>query len=239
MYSKNNKIKSLFLLGILTIATIISISFYISRPQNVVVAQVEKQAPYLGKPASTPTSQPSDEILSATVNDVTINITYAKVIETGVEIGICYTTLDGGEWYPTPGHLFYDSYEIYPDEYGFTTEDKATDKKTGERCAFVRYRIEELDSITTPIQFSIISIIAVPREMPACQNFQERIASNSKAKSNGLLAKCTENPDGSINTELVESGKSIDKGKAQKIIDDIAKGVADGPWEFTITTVEN
>jgi hypothetical protein len=235
MYSKN---KSILTLGMLLVFVFTSIAFYISRPQNVTSAQIGVNSLYDGKPANTPTPQPSSPSLSQTVNDVTVTIEYAKIIETGVEIGICYTTLDAGEWYPTPGHLYYSSYDIFPDEYGFTTEDKATAQKTGERCAFVRYRIDELDSIEVPMQFSLLSVIAVPREMPACQNFQERLESNSKAKSHGLVAKCTENQDGTVNIEVIEHGKSTDKEKGKKILDDLYLGVVDGPWEFTITEIE-
>lgn len=234
MYSKN---KSVLTLGVLLALVITSIAFYVSRPQNVTSAQVSANDAYNGKPADTPTPQPSSPSLSQTVNDVTVTIEYAKIIETGVEIGICYTTLDGGEWYPTPGHLYYGSYDIFPDEYGFTTEDKATAEKTGERCAFVRYRTDELDKITFPMQFSLLSVMAVPREMPACQNFQERLESNSKAKSYGLLAKCTENQDGTVNIEVIEHGKSIDIEDGKKILNDLYLGVVDGPWEFTITEI--
>jgi hypothetical protein len=238
MNFKNKQNQSFFMAGILLMLIITSVGFYISRPQNVATAHAELQPPYLGKPANTPTPQPSNEVLSQTVNDVTVRITYTKIIETGVEIGICYTTLDGGEWYPVPGHLYYSSYDILPDEYGFTTEEKASNKKTGERCAFVRYRIDELDSITAPIQISLLQVRAIPRELPACENFQERIESNSKAKSYGLITKCTENSDGSINIEVVEHGKSIDKEKAKNIVDEIALGIVEGPWEFTITEIE-
>jgi hypothetical protein len=173
------------------------------------------------------------------VNDITVEITSAKIISTGVEIGVCYTTLDGGDWYPVPGHLFYSTYDVYPDEYEFTTELKANGNNPGNRCALVRYRIDDLKSIVAPLQFSLTDLVAHPREMPACQNFQERLDSNSKAKAYGLKAKCAETADGNVAVTLVGNDKSVAKDTASKLLDDIAKGEVAGPWEFTIAELKN
>lgn len=185
-------------------------------------------------------SQPVEEnaVLFQTVNDITVEVTSAKIISTGVEIGVCYTTLDGGDWYLAPGHLLYGKYEIYPDEFEFTTEVKGTDAGTGIRCALVRYKIDDLASITVPIRFSIIDVTAVPREMSACQNFQIRLDSNSKAKALGIKANCEETGDGNVSVKLLDYDKSIVKDDAHKVLNEIAGGVIVGPWEFTFTEIE-
>lgn len=225
--------------GLLTVTAMAAIGFYASRPQTIAAAQVGEQGPYLGKPADTPAPQPSNEILSKTVNEITVQITSAKIIETGVEIGICFTTLDGGEWYPAPGHLFYSTYEIYPDEFEFTTEKTADGKNFGERCALVRYRIDDIENITTPIQFSVIEMYAPQREMyTPCQEFQQRLETNPKARAYGLRAKCTETDNSGIFVELVDNAKSVDKEKAKGLLNQIAKAEISGLWEFTITTIE-
>lgn len=243
MQNKKTNFTLLLITGLLIATAATAIGFYASRPQSVALAGngvVQQSAPNQDKPVSAPTPQAAGEkVLSKTVNEVTIEITSAKVIETGVEIGICYTTLDGGDWYPTPGYLFYSTYEIYPDEFEFTTETKADGKNPGKRCALVRYKINELDSIATPIQFSVLDIYAVPREMySACQNFQQRLDTNPKAKAYGLKAKCVENSDGNISVTLADRDKSVPKDNASTVLDEIAKGVVNGPWEFTIAQIE-
>lgn len=241
MKTKKNGLIFTILIGLLVLLTATSIGFYVSRPQSMAAANsgAESQSAYPGKPANIPTPQPSIKVLSQTVNEITVEVTSAKIVSTGIEIGICYTTLDGGEWYPTPGHLFYSTYEIYPDEIEFTTEKLADGNNLGKRCALVRYRIDDIQNITTPIQFSIMDMYAPQREMySACQEFQQRLNTNPKAKAYGLKAKCTENSDGSISVVLVDRGKSATEGKAKDVLDSIANGVVLGPWEFTVTALE-
>jgi len=241
MKTKNNDFV-VIITGLLILTTIFSVGFYITRPQSSVVASnnvVEQSLPNQNVVVDAP-PQVADKnnTLSKTVNDVNVEITSAKIISTGVEIGICYTTLDGGDWYPTPGHLFYSTYEIYPDQFGFTTEEKANGNKPGKRCAIIYYRIDDLTTITTPLQFSLIDVVAHPREMPACQNFQERLDTNSKAKAYSLKASCEEMSDGNVSVTLVGNNNSVAKDKASKLLDDIAKGEVAGPWIFTINEIE-
>lgn len=224
---------------LLTAAVVTAIGFYASRPQTTADAYVQAQAPYLGEPSNTPTPQRDDEVLSQTVNDVTVKITSAQIIETGVEIGICFTTPDGGEWYPMPGHLFYSSYEIYPDEFEFTTETLADGKNFGERCALIRYRIDDLSTITTPIQFSILRLHAPGREMYSpCEELQQRLDTSPKAQSYGLKVKCEDKEDFSMSVELLENNKSVTTEEAQKVLDSIVSAEIIGTWEFTITSIE-
>jgi hypothetical protein len=242
MSTKNNNCIFITITGLLILAAVLSVGFYLSRPQSVAIASnnpVEQPLPNQSNPVDTPPQVKSKDVLSRTVKDITVEITSVKVIDTGVEIGICYTTPDSGDWYPTPGHLFYDTYEIYPDQYGFTTEDKADGNKRGKRCALVYYLVDNPENITTPIQFSIEDFEARPLEMfSACQNFQERLATSPKAKAYGLKAKCIENSDGGISVTLADHGKSVAKDHANQSLDEIVQGVTTGPWEFTINEIE-
>ncbi|MCI0555871.1 MAG: hypothetical protein L0287_33425 [Anaerolineae bacterium] len=242
MQTKNSNFKFIIITGMLILTTVSAIGFYISRPQATVVAgnnTIEQSLSDQNQVVSVPPQATDKEVLSQKVNEVVVEITSTKVISTGLEIGICYSTLDGGDWYPTPGHLFYNTYEIYPDEYEFTTEEKANGNKVGKRCALVRYRIDDLENITTPIEFTVINFEARPLEMfSACQNFQERLDTNPKAKAYGLKAKCTETSDGNISVTLFEHDKSVAKDKASKTLDEIAKGQVLGPWIFTINEIE-
>jgi hypothetical protein len=242
MPTKNNKYIFIAITGLLILTTILSIGFYVSRPQSSVVASantVEQSLPNQNEAADTAPQVTGKDTLSKTVKDLTVEITSAKIISTGVEIGICYTTPDGGDWYPTPGHLFFGTYEIYPDQYGFTTEEKADGNKHGKRCVLVYYRIDDLESITAPIQFSIDDFEARPLEMfSACQNFQERLATSPKAKAYGLRAKCIENSDGSFSVMLDGHAASVAKDKANQALDEIAQGLVTGPWVFTIDEIE-
>lgn len=239
MITKKNKFTFLFITGLLVVVALASIGFYASRPQTLAAAHVGEQAPYLGQPADTPTPQPSSEMLSKTVNEITIEIKSAKIIETGVEIGICYTAIDNGEWRPMPGHLFYSTYEIYPDELEFTIEKLADGKNFGERCTLVRYKIDDISNITTPIQFSVIQMYAPQREMyTPCQEFQQRLETNPKANAYGLKAKCEETSNGGFSIELFDNASSVTKEQAEGLLNQIAKAEVVGPWEFTITTIE-
>lgn len=242
MHTNGNNVTNILVISLLILTTSISIGFYSSRPQSTVVAgnnSIEQSLSDQDQVVIIPPQTAGKEILAQKVNEVVVEITSTKVISTGVEIGICYSTLDGGDWYPTPGHLFYSTYEIYPDEYEFTTEEKANGNKVGKRCALVRYRIDDLESISTPIEFTVINFEARPLEMfSACQNFQERLATNPKAKAYGLKAKCKENGDGSFSVSLDGHAKSVAKDNASKALDEIAQGVVSGPWVFTIDEIE-
>lgn len=238
MQTKKNNLPLLIITCLLVATVIAAIGFYASRPQVTVAANIAVQSPYLGKPADTPTPQPSVEVLLQTVNDITVQVISANLIETGMEIGICFTTMDGGEWYPMPGRLFYSTYEIYPDELEFTTEKLADGKNFGERCALVRYRIDDKKNITAPIQFSVVGMYAPPREMyTPCQEFQQRLETNPKANAYGLKAKCTETGNNSIFVELIDNAKSVNKEKAKGLLNQIANPEVSGLWEFTITTI--
>lgn len=249
MYANNHSTKIVLLIGILVLTTIAAVGFYFTRPQSIATANdsAVMQAPSIQYTVqdTEKTNQSVEQLstkdeLSKVKNEITVEITSAKIIKTGVEIGICYTEVDDGDWYPMPGHLFYSTYEIYPDEFELTTETLATKTQVGNRCALVRYRIDDTENITTPVKFSILQMTAIPREMyTPCQEVLQRLETNSKANAYGITAKCTENSDGVPSVTLDNYGQSVKVEMARGILDEIAKGVILGPWEFTISDISN
>lgn len=240
MRTKNNSATTIVIVSFLILTTIASVGFYFSKPQAFALANSEPtQQPE--KTVEAVTSQAtSQEILSVTQNDLTVEITSAQAISTGLEIGICYTTPDGGEWRPMPGRLFYDKYEVYPDEIEFTSNEKLADgKNTGTRCAFIRYLIDDLNTLATPIEFSILRFYAPGREMySACEELQQRLDTNSKAQTYDLKVRCEERADGSADITLLDNNKSITTEEAQNILDIIASAEIAGNWKFTITDMK-
>lgn len=242
MNTKKHKYVNALILGVLVIAASFSIGFYFSQPQTNALANSEPaQQPspqLLIEPTILPTTNHS--LLSRTKNEITVDITSTRIVDSGIEIGICYTAPDNGEWRPMPGHLIFGSYDVLPNEIEFLPEEKIADgMNTGVRCAFVRYLIEDLDAISTPIQFSLLRFYAPGREMyTPCEEVLQRLGSNPKARAYGLKARCVESSDGNISVTLVDHAASIAKDKANKTLNEIAKGEIVGPWEFIIMEVQ-
>ena len=248
------KIFSVMVTTGLILATIASIGFYFVRSQNTTRAKLLNQSE-LSEPDAlqemVPTAtdviesagQMSEEIAfkiqKQTIDDVTVEVTYVKKIETGVEIGICFTTLDDGEWYPGPGFLEYGEEKFAPDEAGLIREVHADGKNSGIRCMYIRYRIEDPEKITLPIQFTMRDVYMLPREIPACQNLQYRLDTNPKAQAYGITVNCTGGEQQSdMSVQLADFSKSTTQEEAQKVLDGIVAGEVSGPWEFTIDQIE-
>jgi hypothetical protein len=239
MNIKKNNVVTVLMISLLVVITVVSVSFYFSQPQSVAsayAASTQQILPTTSVQIETPqTSIP--EALTAEQNGVTVTVTSAKVIDTGIEIGICYTTLDNGEWYPMPGPIFYGKYKILPKEAGFLDNEIPADgKNTGTRCAYIRYNIDDLTTITTPVNFSLLKFYAPPREMYSpCQEVQQRLDTNPKAQEYGLKINCSEKSDGNRDVTLLGNDNSITKDEAQKVLDVIANAEVQGSWIFTIT----
>jgi hypothetical protein len=243
MYTKNIKVTNIFVLSLLVLAASISAGFYFSQPQSVALANSEpvQQISLENRADAVRQQGAGKQVLLKTQNDISVEITSTRLISTGVEIGVCYTVPDSGEWRPMPGHLFYGEYDIYPDEIEFLPKENLADgKNTGTRCALIRYRVDDLDAVHAPVEFSIIQFYAPGREMYSpCQEFLQRLGTNPKAQDLGLKAKCAEVGDGNISVTLIDHDKTVAKDKASKLLYEIAEGKVVGPWEFTITEIGN
>jgi hypothetical protein len=235
---KSQKQKSILILIFFAITGGLSIIWYTSQPQGGASAGFTNTDP-IDKAASTsqPELQNTEFPLSATINDKTVEVEFAKITDDTLEIGVCYPTLDNGDWYPTPGSVTYESYEILPNEFEFTSEVKADGKFEGSRCATIRYLLEDTEKISTPITFNLIGFWAVPRETSACANFEQRFSSNVKAREANLEAKCSENDKGEISASLTNYDNSLQADEAQSILDEIIKGEYIENWEFTINEI--
>jgi len=242
MYKKYSTLSTGLAIALMVVTTIGSIVWYASQPQSKVLADTTKIQQLVTSqeiPSNNSISQAASTIPQLqTINGVTIELTSVKQTETGIEIGICYPTPDDGDWYPTPGHIYYSTYEVLPDEFEFISEQKADGINTGRRCVLIRYRIDEMESITTPMQFTLLDYWAVPREMPPCENLQQRLNTNPKAKAYGLKAKCSSDEQGGMSVTLSDKASSVAQDKAQLVLDEIVNGIVNGPWEFTITELE-
>lgn len=241
MYTKNRKLGVTLLVGILTVTTVLSIGWYVSRPQSQALAVNNNQQPEAIQITVATNPVESDkqaDMRTKTVNGITVEIISAKLIETGIEVGICYSTPDGGDWYTMPGPLSYGLYEVLPDEAEFISEEKANRKNMGRRCESIRYRIDDLDTLTMPLQFTISGFWAVPRELPPCENFQQRLDTNPQARALGLKAKCSYDEQAGISVMLAEKAASVAREKAQQVLDGIVTGEVNGPWEFLITELD-
>jgi hypothetical protein len=230
-----------FLITLLAITTILSISWYVSRSQSRAAASnaaIVQSASVQEQSASQAGSPPNiQDIRTQTTSGITLTVTSVKIIATGIQVGVCYSTPDGGDWYQSPGHLFFSTYEILPDEAEMTSEQKADGVAMGKRCEDIRYRISDLKSITTPIKFSVINIFAATREMPPCDYFQLRLSTSPAARAAGIKATCIANSDGSVSATLSNDLATASMADAQKILQDVLSGEVEGPWAFTINTL--
>jgi hypothetical protein len=243
MQTENKKFMNLMVVGMIVLAVIASSSFYFFRTQTVTLTEDKPALQVLSEKPVQETITPQMDIqkeFSETQNDITVEITSAKIINTGFEIAISYTAPDGGEWRPMPGHLFYGEYEIFPDEIEFLPEEILADgKSTGTRYAIIRYRIDDLNTIVPPIEFSILRFYALGREMYSpCEELQQRLDTNPKAQAYGLNVKCEENADLGISVTLLGSNESVSPEEAQKALDVIVSAEIQGNWKFTINDME-
>ena len=248
MNPRKNNFGMIALIGFLTVMTIVSIGWYTSRPQTRVSAidsTINQSVPKQGNvPINTVSQNAASNSLpvnsipqSQTVNGTTVDLILTKIIDTGVEIDVCYPTPDGGEWYPLPGHIYYGNYEVSPDEAGIISDQKPDGVNMGRHCEALYYRINDLSTISTPIRFTFLGYWAEPRELPPCENFQQRLNSSPIAKAYGLKAICKEDGQGGFSVTLAGKAPSVAQNKAQQALDEIVKGRVDGPWEFTINQI--
>lgn len=234
MYIKNKV--AIAAIVFFSVTAIASITWYASRPQAQAsagnsITVFQESNPITENPVS---NDQSGYPLSSTVNETTVSVEFARIIENGVEIGVCYPTPDAGDWYPTPGSITFGTNEIHPDEFEFTSENKADGVNPGTRCVTIRYQVSDREVLKTPIKFTFLGFWAVPREVSPCADIQARLDTNWKARIAKLNAKCSENDNGDISTTLLSYDASITSEEAQALLDEIVKGEVNGPWEFTI-----
>jgi hypothetical protein len=252
------KIPPFVFLGFLTLTALASAAFYFSQPQAVALAEGQPTPvdplPKIVEPAAAPKDRP--QFPPVTQSDITVQVTSIRVIKfdvltgvetdaktgatNGVEIGICYTTLDDGEWRARVGQLVYGKNAIYADSIEYLDGETLADgKNAGTRCALVLYIIKDPDAITLPVEFSIGYFYAPYRELYSpCQEMQQRLATSPKAQKYGLKISCTDDAEKGPSLSLDEYSKSVNAEEAQKVFDVIATSEVHGEWKFVLTDIE-
>jgi hypothetical protein len=251
---------------LLALTALASAIFYFSQPQAVALAESQptSQPQILDVDELQTSSEIARELPVLTVNDTTVEITSVKATQFnrevyaetgkdtytyqlvgyalthGVEIGICYTAPDDGEWRPWVGNLIYDKYVVYPDSITILEGETLADgKKSGTRCALILYVIEDPDSVILPLEFSITRFYAPGRELYSpCQEMQQRLATSPKAQKYGLKISCTDDAEKGPSISLDEYSKSVNAEEAQKVFDVIATSEVHGEWKFVLTDIE-
>jgi hypothetical protein len=237
---KNTLIFIIF--GLLALTALASAIFYFSQPQAVALAESQptSQPQILDVDELQTSSEIARELPVLTVNDTTVEITSVKFTQFNIEIGICYTALDDGEWRARVGQLKYGENAIYADSIEYLEGETLADSKSaGTRCALVRYIIEDPDAITLPVEFSIGYFYAPYRELYSpCQEMQQRLATSPKAQEYGLKISCTDDAEKGPSVSLDEYSKSVSVEEAQKVFDVIATSEVHGEWKFILTDLE-
>jgi hypothetical protein len=264
---KKNASIFVFFVGLLILATFASVAFYFSQPQAVALAE-SQPTPQPQIQDADDERQPGTEVVrelpALTVNDIKVEVTSVKLTQFnrevytetgegtytyqltgyalthGVEIGICYTAPDDGEWRPWVGDLVYDKYVVYPDNITILENEILADgKKPGTRCSLILYVIEDPDRITLPLEFSITRFYAPGRELYSpCQEMQQRLATSPKAQQYGLKISCTDDAEKGPSVSLEEYSKSVSAEEAQKVFDVIATSEVHGEWKFILNDLE-
>lgn len=115
-----NKSIKIALFMLLTITTVLSVGWYMSQSQTrAAESNVEKELPISIQEQSVNQAGPqpsTQDMHTQTVNGIPVTLISVKIISTGIQVDICYSTPDGGDWYQLPGNLFYGEYVIPPDE---------------------------------------------------------------------------------------------------------------------------
>ncbi len=261
------KLIPLVLLGLFILAALASAGFYFSQPQAVALAE-SQPTPQSQIQDADDERQPAPEIVrelpALTVNDIKVEVTSVKLTQFnrevytetgegtytyqltgyalthGVEIGICYTAPDDGEWRARVGQLIFGENSIYADSIEFLEGEILADgKNTGVRCALVIYLIEDPETITLPMEFSIAYFYAPYRELYSpCQEMQQRLSTSPKAQEYGLKINCIDDAEKGALVSLEEYSKSVSAEEAQKVFDVIATSEVHGEWKFILNDLE-
>ncbi|MFO7583242.1 MAG: hypothetical protein R6W69_00820 [Anaerolineales bacterium] len=258
------------LTSISALAALTAVVFYFTQPGVTAVAENQptniapSQEPVEGEePIQVPVKYPV-----AVDQHITVEVTSARIFirgveyfnsepdETGVypeepgelikvgipfvEIGICYTTLDGGEWYPAAEHLYYGKHKVWISEFEFMEGEKyASSTSTGVRCAHLRYLIEDVDSVTLPMKFSIEEFYAPGREVNSpCQEIQQRWRTNPLAQEYGMKISCQDDFAKGPTVTLDDYSKSVSREDVQWVFNMLTTAEVPGQWEFVLTEIE-
>lgn len=204
---------------------------------------------------------PEDEAMdSVTVNGVTMDIVSMDFItvpesrrigiwtERGVndilQVGLCFTAVDDGEWMILPANARSGKREIMANTLTRGGMTPATAEHTGRVCGTLGYDVTGLGlTLQDPLTIAVQSLLANPREGSPCKNILHRFeTNNAAAQALDVTLSCLDD----ISSETIRGPKdytlsiqSYDSTKWTKedVLQEVEKLLdfrIDGPWVFNI-----
>ncbi|MFO7583240.1 MAG: hypothetical protein R6W69_00810 [Anaerolineales bacterium] len=262
----------ILLTGLLALAALTAVVFYFTQPGATAAAEsqpsempIQVESDFENDMVSTDADRAEKKWPSATSNDITIQITSVKLtqeempitetLEDGslheyvyvfdlLEIGMCHTMLDNGDWVIWPDYLHYGNQSVFAwGLYRFEGEAQgeilADGKNTGERCQLLYYPIDDPETLSLPLKFAITSFgVPYNEGYSPCQNIERRWRTNVKAQEYGMKISCQDDFTNGPTVTLDDYSKSVSREDVQWVFDMLTNAEVPGYWEFVITEIE-
>ena len=203
---------------------------------------------------------PEDEAMdSVTVNGVTMDIVSMDFItvpesrrigiwtERGVndilQVGLCFTAVDDGEWMVIPANAKSGEREIMANTLTPGGKTPATAEHTGRVCGTLGYDVTGLGlTLQDPLTIAVQSLLANPSEGSPCKNILHRFETNATAQALDVTLSCSDDissetvrgsKDYTLSIQSYDSTKWTKKDVLQKV-EKLLDFRIDGPWVFNI-----
>ena len=211
---------------------------------------------------------PGDKsFVEQTVNGITVRITNLKKrlddvvnFDTGetekkwiVEIDVCHSIPDSGEWL-----LYGDVYmlkfkDVTSNRWGSESNlwniRQPDGEALGEQCLRFKYKFDPRYRLDPPIEVTFKDMHSIPREwVSPCEDMMERVKTNVRAREAGLVVRCEEAPNAREDYLISPSDETLTlidydasiltKQEAYALMLEIESGVIYGPWVFKITPTD-
>jgi hypothetical protein len=257
---KLNSSSLMLLTGLLALAALTAFGFYFTQPGTTAIAESQPtempaqiESDFENDMVGPEISQEEKKWPSATSSDITIQITSAKLVKKEVdinyfvdmlEIGLCHTMLDQGEWIVWPDYLHYGDQSVFPG-YFFSLSGEARGeiladgKNPGRLCHFLYYPIDDPETLNLPMKFAI-TYFGVPYNegYSPCGNIMRRWETNVKAQAYGMKISCQDDFAKGPTVTLDDYSKSVNSEDAQWVFDMLTNAKVPGYWEFVITHLD-
>ena len=205
---------------------------------------------------------PEDKALySVTENGITMDIVSLDFVsvpesrrtgiwtETGVndilQVGLCFTAVDDGEWMMIPANARSGSREILANTLTPGGMTPATVEHNGRICRTLGYDVTGLDlDQYAPLIITVQRLLATPREGSPCNNILHRFETNAAARALSVTLTCSDD----ISSDTIRGPKnytlsiqSYDSTKwtrevALQEVEKLLDFQIDGPWVFEINS---
>ena len=148
-------------------------------------------------------------LYSVTVNDVTMDIVSLDFVSipvsrwTGIwtapgvfdylQVGLCFTAMDDGEWMILPANAKLGEREIMASTLTPGGITPATAEHTGRICGTLGYDVTGLGlDRSAPLTIIVQNLFAPSREGSPCQNIMHRFETNTAAQALGVTLTCSD-----------------------------------------------